>query len=170
MLKNFTKLEQIVSCCEICQLYNLDGYTMHTRLRKHQKGGGIIIYIHRRHKFEILNSNTFHFECITGNLTTSSRCTLGLCAVYRPPDKNKQSFITEIERTILSFPRGSDLILLGDINIDMKVTDCIQKSYVNTMYGHGLVSGISNYTRIEQRKGVISKTCIDHMFVRSRLQ
>ena len=38
------------------------------------------------------------------------------------------------------------------------------------MYEHGLVCGITDYTRIEYKKEKLSKTCIDHIFARARSQ
>ncbi|KAI5639343.1 reverse transcriptase (RNA-dependent DNA polymerase) domain-containing protein [Phthorimaea operculella] len=117
----------------------------------------------------MLRHTSIHFECLTGKIVTPSRYNLALCAVYRPPNTNKYAFTNELART-LSFAQGLDLLVIGDINIDLKRNDSVKKTYLSVMSENGLVSGIADYTRIETRKGVITKSCIDHVLVRSRLQ
>ncbi|KAI5639565.1 reverse transcriptase (RNA-dependent DNA polymerase) domain-containing protein [Phthorimaea operculella] len=62
------------------------------------------------------------------------------------------------------------MIFIGDTNFDLKSGDTVTKAYMNVLSAQGLVRGISDYTRVELRKGIVTKSCIDHIFVRSRIQ
>lgn len=186
IIKNFYALEQCIMTAKKCIdviilteanisnniscLYNLDGYQMFTALRKSRKGGGIVVYVHNKHKCHSKIISTVHFENITLNLTTQSNYSAILCAIYRPPNYSKRLFVEEVKRVTKQMNTSNDLYLLGDINIDLKSDNPIKHTYSNTLHNLGLVCGITEYTRIEQYKGSISKTCIDHIFVRSRTQ
>ncbi|KAI5635933.1 reverse transcriptase (RNA-dependent DNA polymerase) domain-containing protein [Phthorimaea operculella] len=185
IIKNFAKVEQIVNLTNqridviiltevgisdsLSNLFCLGGYNMHTNLRKHQKGGGIIMYVRKNHKFTIKSKATTHLECTISEIITQAGYHVNLCALYRPPGLNKKSFLTEF-KTILSNCHTQDMIVLGDTNINTQSTECIRDHYLNTMYEHGFACGISDFTRIEKLKDTVTKSCIDHIFVRSRLQ
>lgn len=183
LIKNFSKIEQIINIAgssvdilvltevnisdNIKSLFNLPGYTMYTELRRVKKGGGIIVYIKNKYKFKQSKVTTLHFECLLGTITFTNY-SISLCAVYRPPKNNKQHFIVEIEK-IFHRSTNTDLIFIGDININLKLDNPIKKSYLDIMSGFGLSCGITDYTRIEMLNGLVTKSCIDHIFVRSRM-
>lgn len=186
MIKNFSSLEQVVYSCKpnldvvviteanisdnISCLYHLEGYDMYTKLRKTRKGGGIIVYVNKKHKFVKTNTNTYLFECLQGVITTQNNYSIDLYAIYRPPQNSKHLFVEELHKLLRANNRNSDLLVLGDTNIDLKQDLPIKHKYTTTMYNAGLVCGITDFTRIEQRKNNVSKSCIDHIYARSRTQ
>lgn len=186
-IKNFYHLEQIILSCNrsidiiiltevnisetICNLYNINGYEMHAELRKNRKGGGILIYVNKKHKFVRKKpSNNNHFECLLGNITTPSNYSATMCAVYRPPNNCKHLFIQELQRTIDNCEHNLDFFLLGDTNMDTKIDNPVKHKYISMLSSTGLECGISDYTRIELTKEKLSKTCIDHIYARTRTQ
>ena len=185
-IKNFNILEQCILSCQrkvdvvilteanisdsIKNLYNIDGYVMHSELRSGRRGGGITMYINKNHKFTRKNIKTNHFECLTGKITTTCNYSANLCAVYRPPSNCKHLFIDELQRTIDKYDSSMDFYLLGDTNIDTKSDSPVKHRYINMLSSRGLECGISDYTRIETIKNKVTKSCIDHIYARSRTQ
>ncbi|CAH2092678.1 unnamed protein product [Euphydryas editha] len=184
LVKNFSKIEQILSASNssidfivitevnvpenIKSLYNIPGYTLYSQLRQSRRGGGIIVYIKNKYKFKQHKTTTLHFECLLGTINSTSSSVV-LCAVYRPPSNNKHHFIKEIEKVLKRFER-EDVVFLGDVNINLKINNPVKKSYLDMMSGYGLSCGITDYTRIEILNGKVVKSCIDHIFVRSRMK
>lgn len=182
MIKNFPKLLQCIHTSNppdiiiiteanisdtLCPLFLIDNYVMHTKLRSRRKGGGIIIYAHKTLNYEQIKTATMHSECFLGKITTPNKSEVILCSFYRPPDKNKHKFIDELSTILSKYETFHNFILIGDINIDLKCENIITERYRNLLAEKGLMCGISDYTRIEETNGKISKTCIDHIFVRN---
>lgn len=186
LIKNFAALEQCIHSSKRCIdivviteanisdslscIYTIDGYQMHTELRKKQRGGGIIIYIHNKHKFTITINKTQHCESVLLNFEPQRNLLVTLCAVYRPPRTSKHLFIDELRNVLKNIDSNNELLLIGDINIDLQNNSPIKHKYNCMLYGCGLVCGISQYTRIEMLKNKITQTCIDHIYARFRTQ
>lgn len=49
-------------------LFELPNYNMYTKLRDSRRGGGIIMYIHKKYLFTKINSVTLNFESLLGNI------------------------------------------------------------------------------------------------------
>ncbi|KAJ8708099.1 hypothetical protein PYW08_010465 [Mythimna loreyi] len=142
-------------------LFELVNYEMNTQLRDSRKGRGVIVYVHKSICFTRLFSSTQNFECITGELTTEYGSTFGLCAVYRPPDTNRTQFIEELRNQINKILPLNNVVLLGDINIDLKRKTSITKRYLNTLCELGFESGINQFTRIDKRGSLSSMIATD---------
>lgn len=186
IIKNFESLEQCIANSirlidvivlsevnisdNISCLYQLHGYQMFTKLRQSRKGGGIIIYVHNSHTCKVKKVNTHYCESILCTVITKSSYTANLCAIYRPPNYNKNLFIDELHTTLSPLNIATDLYLIGDINIDLKQDTPSKHKYTNTLHSLGLMCGITDYTRIELSNGRLNKSCIDHIFARSRSQ
>ncbi|KAL0829213.1 hypothetical protein ABMA28_004044 [Loxostege sticticalis] len=184
VIKNFESLEQCIMSSSraidvimltevnlsysLSNIYQIKGYMMYTELRKSKKGGGIIIYIKNKHKFNIKHYKTQYCESLLGTIHTPTRYSAVLCCIYRPPSSSKHLFVKELDTLLCKIPRLEDLYILGDINIDLRSSRPIKEIYNTTMYTHGLVCGINEYTRIELTKNGLSKSCIDHIYARPR--
>lgn len=183
MIKNFTTLQQTIHNCKIPidviviteagissnieQLYNLSGYTMYSHLRSSRRGGGIIVYIKSHFKFTPIQYTTWSFENLTGSLKINEiDKEIVICAVYRPPRYNKRLFVKELDKYIMEYSSKQNLLLVGDTNIDLKCIDSHRHSFLETLSEHGLMCGISDYTRIEKKLNKITQSCIDHFFAR----
>jgi hypothetical protein len=183
IIKNFSQLEYIVSSSqhiihaiaiteanisENCKkLFELTNYDMYTELRTNKRGGGIILYVHNSAHFYRKTVDTKSFECITGEIVTYQGMKSNLIITYRPPQLNKSTFIRELSQLVQQYQPRSTCVLLGDMNIDLKSCSPAVTDYLNKLSETGLESGINQYTRIEKRGEAISKSCIDHIFVRS---
>ncbi|KAG7309730.1 hypothetical protein JYU34_004226 [Plutella xylostella] len=124
-------------------------------------------YIHKSVTFTKRKSCSRSFECITGEVSTKCNYKINLCAVYRPPDLSKAIFIKELGDLISTCPKNLNYVMLGDINIDLKKSNTFVTQYLDCLYGEGLECGITQYTRVEKKQNIITKSCIDHIFVRN---
>lgn len=184
LIKNFYNLEQIIQSCkssidiivlsevnisdETVSLFNLRGYTQHYELRKNRKGGVILLYVKNNLIFKQQKTKTYSFECIAGSVITNSKNNIWLCCVYKPPDTSKWLFTRELKSLLTALRLSSkNLFIIGDMNIDLKSNSSARNAYVSMMLECGLHQAISNYTRIIKTKIGTTKTCIDHIFVKS---
>lgn len=122
-------------------------------------GGGLILYfkkslnIKRRVDLEISNIETLWVEVAMPN----SKSFL-LCTVYRPPSAHTEWIDLFEEELSLAQATGSELILMGDFNIDL--TSCTNNRWMNLIQLFDLSQLISTPTRITQS----SSTLIDHIY------
>ena len=90
-----------------------------------------------------------------------------LLAVYRPPDKSKVSFLEELELFVEN-NKYKHSIIVGDVNINiLDAEDQKAQQYRNILVIYGYKEVICNNTREERRKEVFTKSCIDHIFVKT---
>lgn len=182
MIKNHSQLEYIVAGSpliihliiiteanisdSISTLFDIKDYVMYTELRKQRKGGGIIIYAHKSISFIRTSVNTLNFECLCGEVESLNGHKTFLCSIYRPPSWNKNDFVIELSQLLSAYPTNKNCILVGDTNIDTKCINNTVRSYLNSLNELGFECCISQFTRVESNVNGISKSCIDHLFVR----
>lgn len=70
-----------------------------------------------------------------------------------------------MDETIYNINSKETLILIGDMNIDMLSENITTKNYVDMLMSNGLECIVKETTREDINKN--TKTCIDHMIVRS---
>lgn len=147
--------------------YKLNGYDTFFKARINKRGGGIALFIKNTFEFIEINNNFVNFEAFQGTVSgISGMSSLDLLAIYRPPSSNKSLFIEELDNFLVN-TRISNMVLLGDINIDiLQEEDTIAQSYRTLLSAYGFLSCISDVTREEHRLNTISKSCLDHIFVR----
>lgn len=147
-------------------LFAIDNYVMYTELRRKRRGGGILMYVHNSITFVQTHINTINFECLFGEVVVNNTYKTYVCAIYRPPNLNSNCFISELYRLINNYP-NTNCVILGDMNIDISVSNRIVSFYLDTLAELGFCSCINQFTRIESTKKSTSKTCIDHIFTRN---
>ena len=131
-------------------------------------GGGIVVFCRDNLVVsEIAPRNVSSFECIlleVKEIDSNFKCIL--LSIYRPPDGNLREFLSELETLVGSVGREDNLILLGDINIDLLKCTKFRDEYLAIMSGEGLATGITGVTREAISAGRLTKSCIDHIFFR----
>jgi hypothetical protein len=99
------------------QLYSIPGFNRFSCHRKNGEGGGVMVFVRKSLKAELVELQQSSFEQVSINLRVSSS-DYRLLAVYRAPDHhNFNDFITEIERFISESDKKS--IIVGDVNISI---------------------------------------------------
>lgn len=146
-------------------LHNIEGYNVIYNNSIYNQNDGIVIYIKSDYEFShnivALTNNNIVSVCV--KYFNKDIC---IVAAYRSPSTLPNVFVEDIR----NFFMNSDMnkvdyfIFVGDINIDiLKNTDSTVE-YLNIMSEFGLISTINDYTRCQDT----SKSCIDHMFIKTK--
>lgn len=151
-------------------LYCIEGYNQFANTRENTRGGGVLIYAKENLIFNANKTLTSSVEGLHGKLTIN-HSTINIIAVYRPPRLNKVLFLNEIEQILRRVPANEDIIMLGDVNINLLgVSESQQVSnYKNCLCGLGLQCVIppTEVTREAIVVGVREVSCIDHVWVQT---
>lgn len=151
-------------------IYQLKGFSSLSYNRERQKGGGICMLYRSNIDLDEIwkgkNSKTGHEGLhVEVNINTKK---VSIIAVYRPPDFNSDLYIEEISNYLRQIDKSLDLMIIGDINIDIKNNKCEQVNrYKNVMAENGLENCIFGYTREALRKDVYTRSSIDHIYIRT---
>ncbi|KAG7299269.1 hypothetical protein JYU34_017830 [Plutella xylostella] len=186
MRKNFNAFLILISQCqkkldliilteinikkEELPMYRMDDFDMYSNTREIKRGGGILIYAKKELNFSAFSHNGAASEIIQGQLNTMDQKDIHIVAVYRPPKTNKLKFTDELHNIIKKLPKYSDVIVVGDTNINLlDETSCRAKiKYKNMLYSQGMDCLINDVTREEIVNGRVTRSCLDHLWVRSR--
>jgi Reverse transcriptase (RNA-dependent DNA polymerase) len=159
-----------ISVNNVDDYYNFEGYKSYSKTRQNQAGGGILLFVKDDVVFEKLESNHNSFESISGILTTNKDVKISLLVIYRPPSKSKKSFVEELDETICGI-KNQNVILIGDTNLNLlDAGDKVVNDYEGLMAAYGFFKCINDVTREERRADKVVRSCLDHIFVRSRLK
>lgn len=144
---------------------NIPGYQFFYNEATFNKNDGVIILVKDNidvdFSFEVLNISRATLGRITFRMNDVS---FGLTAVYKPPPIPNIDFVHDIHSFLDNEARESIEIFIGDININLlnnNDNDVIE--YLALMNSIGYQSYINSVTRS------LSKTCLDHIFVKKRL-
>ena len=153
--------------------YSLDGYRLYHKIRKNKRGGGIFMYVQDNIQVELLEDNFKQFEGINCQLRVCNPNLIPfkfiILAIYRPPKFNKALFVKEIER-IIEKHSGENFVVIGDTNLDiLKENETIVQNYETILAVNGFYKCISGTTREEILAGNLTQSCIDHIYIRSKL-
>lgn len=145
------------------QYYNISGYNASFINRK-DKGGGIAMYINDKLNYHNIAINTQSFESIRIDIKNSDNL-ISVISVYRPPKQNVTAFIKELDQVISNISKKQQIIITGDMNLDIKKKGVtITTKYLNMLASHGFQCMVNDTTREDQNTKTC--TCIDHLFVR----
>lgn len=151
-------------------MYQLEGFSSLYYNRERKKGGGICVLYKSniemvevwKGKNSISGHESMHVE------VSINKKKVTILAVYRPPEFNQNLFIEEINNYITQIDKTHDLIVIGDINIDIKNQICgMVGRYKNVMSENGLSNCIFGYTREVLRKDIHTRSSIDHIYIRT---
>jgi hypothetical protein len=147
--------------------FSIQGYDMYVSCRANRRGGGVIVYIKSVYDFCQMQTDFNFCEGVWGIISLNGYKT-HLLALYRPPNNAEQvQFIDEIDVIIGNIAIKQQIIMIGDINININHDENLNvQRYKNMMSFRGMRRCIFGHTRVEFKMGIVSKTCIDHIFVR----
>ena len=145
---------------EMC-LYNIPGYALFSCCNESYSSGGVAIYIdeslaYQCSKIEICSADVVKLSFCYQNENYTMLC------IYRLHAFSKSVYMDEISQILSKF-NNCNLILIGDINIDiLNTSDKDVENYLFLMASNGLKCNIKEPTRVTPA----SSTCIDHIFSR----
>lgn len=150
------------------QHHNIDGYNLHGKDTMH----GLAMYVKQ-------DSQDFTFQSsdlqIMGRLIhLRASKPLLIVVVYKPPDVNKTTFITQLQKLLTTIPQDIDYVLGGDFNInplDKSIenlcTNCDIKQWIyEETHCHGdtldLIFTSNNITTMDITHGTFPLPYTDH--------
>lgn len=145
------------------RFYNIEGFNS-VFLNRENRGGGVAVYIAENINFNEISLHTNSFEAIQIDMNVDNKIT-SLISLYRPPSANIPLFMKELEEIINNVKRKQNIILLGDINIDILRENTTTTTYLNMLMSQGLQCMINQSTRDDIARK--TNSCIDHIFLRN---
>ena len=143
--------------------------------RKGKKGGGIaIIYDPQKWRYKDIQTSTpcCAFEFICGRLHSETLPSVTILLLYRPPNKSKASFLTELETLLseLSSLVDDNLMVCGDANLhfDVPETAAIEMNQLllHHQMSQKILSSIPTHKRGHSVDFVASTTPINSVAVK----
>ena len=125
-------------------------------------GGGTIIYIRDGLPFNICTDlNTDENECLWIRISRPKCKPIFLYCVYRPPNSDLTNFISTIQNSIENIGlKNSDIILLGDFNVDFttvkRKSNPARKTLMNFVRSMDLNQLIKEATRVTDSSQTMS--------------
>ena len=150
---------------------HIPGYNFMREDRSSRRGGGLCAYVSDKYivdKISLLPENTPDTEPHDSGLETlwlklklTNTKPIYLCGLYRPPDTSQNDCLRDLESQLDGFPLGSEIIILGDFNINYLVSNSAFKAL------HGSLVNLRNFFQFIHditRKTVHSASIIDLAF------
>lgn len=151
------------------KMFNIEGYSLISSFcRNNYKGGGVAIYAINRLIMEeymtqdkIMHAQEKNFELAIARVQEYQ---LVVITLYRSPTGNLDTFF-DLITTILQkdYLANKQIVICGDLNIDVLKEDRNKKRLVNTLSALGLRLTISSPTRTVTTKTYCSSTAIDNI-------
>lgn len=156
--------ETWLQTCNDINLFNIDGYKSYHSGSDFTNASGIMVYVAEDCEFSctkmpsnITGSDSIFLECKLLNYKFSVLC------LYRWHGVETAQLLYSLNEFLL-VNKGSDFVLLGDINININdINNNNSFQYLELLSSNGFRSLIDIDTRVTPA----TSTCIDHIFVRS---
>lgn len=151
---------------EIARLVSLECYKFEHKSREcGKKGGGVGFLISENIQYEMLEISTpkiMSFEYLAIKISLDKLKNLHIMCIYRPPGLSIEHFTSELEQLLVKNFQNKNLIIVGDINIDLLKIDSHEPSanFNNMMISNKFISMISKPTRVTEFSG----TLIDNFY------
>jgi len=162
-------------------LYKIDGYTAYWKTREETKrGGGLVVFI----KNKYVNDIQYEWIKIEGNDTIElvmeiNRQKRVIIGAYRQPKTDIKKFIKGMSSSFKKWAKYDEIFWVGDINIDVldryrkgvgqkKYKNNLKDQYENLLAINGFEKKIGTATREEIKGNKMTKSYIDHIFVKSK--
>jgi hypothetical protein len=136
---------------------SLDGYCFAQTENNLTQNEGIVVYFKDYMNIEISEPNIRDANCLMLKINPN----IVIVLIYRPPGYKDVSLFMESLNELLTSLKYSNIMLMGDINIDIlpNSKDAYSTTYLNLLASHGLLPAHILPTH--------SKTCLDHAMIKS---
>ncbi|KAL4702104.1 hypothetical protein ACJJTC_013523 [Scirpophaga incertulas] len=137
---------------------HLPGFTAFHTIKYINKSGGVVAYVGDSWNVQVDESTCEDCNCLEINFGAE----FVALAIYRSPSfLNPNNFILSLDSTLTKFRNKKNIILTGDINIDLCADPMSEhcSNYVSLLTEHQLLPAIHIPTR--------GDACLDHSFLRN---
>jgi hypothetical protein len=137
---------------------NLPYYDKHLTTINRNQNDGLVIYVRNGISCTVEEPYIQDASC----LTVTFSCNSVVVALYRSPsNRNIAPFINSLDKLLAKFKSYTNIIIMGDINIDIKPNneDPNSNEYLNLLATYGIKTGHTFPTRMGN--------CLDHSMAKS---
>ena len=147
--------------------YYFNDYVYYIDYPKDNKCGGVVILVKRHIKHSVdsaVQLKNQYVENMVLKLKLSDKSIVHISAIYRHHQLSVKDFSKAIKQHIKMFPKNTNLVLAGDINIDLRnINDNVTtRNYLDKLKTLNCNQLIHVPTRITTS----TKTLIDHIYIR----
>ena len=146
-------------------LFNLENYTSINQVRKHDRGGGICVFIHNSMTFKLrsdLGTNSNDTESLVIQIINKNNKNVVINAQYSQPAGDFKEYKTYLE-TLFNKMKNSNkgTYIVGDTNLSLidYETNIKVKNYLNLLFQKNFIPVINKPTRVSLNNATI----IDHI-------
>lgn len=136
--------------------YSIDDFDTYFCCRDINRSGGIAVYCKKIFKFVQLDVEFISSESV---LLHSKLLNITVLSIYRSHAFTVDYFNSELNSVLLNIRHYPNVMILGDININILDNDYDINEYQTCLSQYGFIGYINKPTRIN--------SCIDHIFVKS---
>lgn len=151
-----------------CKLFQITGYEMIYNEGIINKNDAVAVFIKKNINYS--TKIVFIDECkaIQIKINLKNKKYLLITSIYRPPSTNAENFIINLKNYLEQTKNtlAEYHAIVGDINLNISDENQITSNYLNTLCEYNYISAINKNTRIQG----VSSSCIDHIFVKSKIQ
>ena len=146
-----------------CSVTDIEGYNAFHSFRSTGRGGGVSIYV--RNSIPSTNIASEHFvsdyvEYSSVKIKSHNQPLLYIVGIYRPPSASIDDFINFIADNFLSRSNNIQMILCGDMNVDLISPDNEANTLIDMFNSFSFYPLITLPTRVSN----LSASCLDHIW------
>lgn len=137
----------------------LDGYNFCATVNNKTQNEGVVVYYKKDQDFRITEPNIADSNCLQLEINSDTV----LLAIYRPPgQKDTTKFLHSLDANLKELSRYRNIILSGDINIDISDnnSDNNSNTYLNLTASHSMLPAYTIPTH--------GFTCLDHFLLKTK--
>jgi hypothetical protein len=139
----------------------INGYECVRGNSESSRTGGVLLYLDKSIKYEVITINTCERNWWTITVKISDKNYKGiLMLIYHSPSSSDSNFLDFLDEACNSDILSGNVIVMGDFNIDMKLDNYCQNKLIRIMNSVGLKQLVKEPTRIVNT----SETIIDLIF------
>lgn len=139
-------------------LPTIRGYTNYSTQINFNQNDGITVFIKNNLTHTVEESLLFEANCLLVRIGTETI----IIAIYRPCCfKNLGPFLESLNTLLTQLSSFKNIILVGDININIRHTNDNANKYLDTLAFHGMLPAHNHPTRLTN--------CLDHVIIKTNL-
>ena len=150
-------------------LYNIPGYKSFHTIRPEGNAGGVSIYILENYNSSKICNLSYANETVeqVAISATINSIKFKVLGVYRKPSNDKNAFTEHLDN-LLNEIKNNNIIICGDMNINLFDNSNTTWNYSNAMVSHGLTLCNNKVTRINE-ENINNSSLIDHIWTNCNL-
>lgn len=142
----------------VINLPSLQGYNSHRTNDNYNQNDGLVVYTANTLQCIVEEPFLLDANCLTIKIKQDTV----LIAIYRPPSfKSLDNFLNSLHSLLESLSNFKNIVIAGDVNIDLLKNNRDTSAYFDSVSFHGLLSANHYATRED--------ACLDHVMLKTKL-